>query len=451
MTTNTARHFSDFIAGTSDDLPAQVGDRMSEVILDIIAAAIAGSAAPELNAWTSGSHPPGSSPVWGRGFRSDPGSATMMNGTAGTVLEVDEGNKFARGHPGIHVVPAALAVAAENPLPGRKLLSATAIGYEVASRIGAASSLRPAVHPHGTWGTCGAAAAVARIRGLPRDKVISVVEVASGLALATSFTSALNGATIRNAYAGIAGRLGILAADLAVAGFTGESDAFEIMWGHVLSSNWDSAKAVDGLGTRWDVEGSYVKPWPCCRWTHAAIQASLDLKAEHQIEANSIRKIRVRTYADAARLTEAAPHNELAARFSIPWAVAVALINDDIAVEAFRGPALTDTRVIQLAGRITVEEDPELTNLGPALRPAIVDIIGAHGPIRTKRADAVLGDYPLSLSRHEKLTKYRNLIQLEYPTDWTDELIHLVLTLADSSTERLTKHLAIAPLKRAQY
>src|SRR6202030_1661799 len=93
------------------------------------------------------------------------GMAAFLNGTAGTMLEIDEGNQFARGHPGIHVVPAVLAAAEELGSSGSDVLLAIALGYEIGSRVGIASKLRVTMHPHGTWGTVGAAVAVARLHG----------------------------------------------------------------------------------------------------------------------------------------------------------------------------------------------------------------------------------------------------------------------------------------------
>ena len=79
-----------------------------------------------------------------------PGIATLLNGTEGTTLEMDEGHQFCKGHPGIHIVPAALAAASAHPTSGPDLLAAIASGYDVGARVGIASQLRPSMHPHGT-------------------------------------------------------------------------------------------------------------------------------------------------------------------------------------------------------------------------------------------------------------------------------------------------------------
>ena len=80
-------------------------------------------------------------------------------------MELDEGNQFGRGHPAIHVFPAVLAMAEEGLFSGRDLILALVLGYEVGTRIGIAAKIRMSMHPHGTWGTVGAAVAVGKLTG----------------------------------------------------------------------------------------------------------------------------------------------------------------------------------------------------------------------------------------------------------------------------------------------
>src|SRR5258706_15924832 len=97
--------------------------------------------------------------VIGTGRRASASDAALLNGTAGTWLELDEGNLYAKGHPGIQVVPAAVALAQETTCSGTDLLLAIALGYELSARISRAANVRLSVHPHGTYGVIGAAVA----------------------------------------------------------------------------------------------------------------------------------------------------------------------------------------------------------------------------------------------------------------------------------------------------
>ena len=138
------------------------------VLLDCLGAIAAGMQEPETRALAprvSRVAAAGPSRPSARGSMLQPSDAAFVNGVAGTMLELDEGNSFARGHPGIHVLPAVLAAQPLAEVSGRAFLTAFVLGYEIGARIGAASRLRPTVHPHGTWGTVGAALAVAKLDG----------------------------------------------------------------------------------------------------------------------------------------------------------------------------------------------------------------------------------------------------------------------------------------------
>jgi 2-methylcitrate dehydratase PrpD len=111
---------------TFDDLPQNVVKRSKEVVADSLSVIAAGSQEEEVKALTDrilASDAPPVATVIGAGLRTEPLKAGLINGTAGTFLELDEGNQYARGHPAIHVIPAALAVAEEMNLSGRDLLT----------------------------------------------------------------------------------------------------------------------------------------------------------------------------------------------------------------------------------------------------------------------------------------------------------------------------------------
>jgi 2-methylcitrate dehydratase PrpD len=215
------------------DLPEAAVERARLVMLDSIGAIIAGSAEPEMQAAmkrlgkTAKARRAGS-----------PLLTAFAGGTAGTMLEIDEGNQYARGHPGIHVVPAVMAVAENRRVSGEEAILALVLGYEIGARIGIASKLRVTMHPHGTWGVVGAALAVAKLhRGSARE-IGSSINVASSFGLTTSRRTMLEGATVRNTYAGFSNMLGLMAWDLVKAGFTGEADGVGSVYGGIAADNW---------------------------------------------------------------------------------------------------------------------------------------------------------------------------------------------------------------------
>src|SRR5690606_29541126 len=138
-------------------------------------------------------------------------------------------------HPAVHVLPAVWAEAEKRGASGLEVLQALVAGYEVAARLGGATRLRSDMHPHGTWGVLGAAVGVGKLRGYDAERFARLINVASSLSLATSKQTMLQGATVRNVYAGVANQLGLLAADLVDSGFTGERHGVETIFGSVVS------------------------------------------------------------------------------------------------------------------------------------------------------------------------------------------------------------------------
>ena len=138
------------------DLGSDVQERTLLVLFDTLGVAAAGAATPELVSLRALWNPPtGTAPLIAGGRSTDEASSCSLNGAATCTLELDEGSKYARGHPCAHVLPAALALGAASPCSGPDWLAAFVAGYEVAARFGRATRLKAGVHPHGTWGAPG--------------------------------------------------------------------------------------------------------------------------------------------------------------------------------------------------------------------------------------------------------------------------------------------------------
>lgn len=366
------------------------------VLLDCLGAIAAGMQEAETLALVARlARTPGDVVAIGSGHRLAAGDAALANGVAGTMLELDEGNSFARGHPGIHVLPALLAVRPAATVSGPDLLTAFVLGYEIGARIGAAARLRNTMHPHGTWGTVGAALAVAHLEGAGSEQLIATINTAASLSLGTSLRTMLQGATMRNSYAGFSARNGLTAWDLVASGFTGETDGVGSVYGSVLSDTFSPEAMVEQLGTRWEIRRNYFKRHAACRYTHGALDVVTRLLAENgPLDTAGIERVEVETYVWAAQLDAPVPANMLAAKFSLPFAVATTLVHGQASVPAFRGAALSAPATLDLARRVRVSEDPALSAMLPEKRPARVAIHLADGRVLsgetlTNRGDAV--------------------------------------------------------------
>jgi 2-methylcitrate dehydratase PrpD len=362
-------HYLDALAGFAAEvsaarLPPAATAAARLVLLDTLGAILAGSAEPEnarlARAMAERATRPAAT-LMGHDVRADPLLATFVNATAGVALEVDEGNRWGGGHPAIHVVPGAFAAAEERGADGARLLEAVVAGYEVSSRIGGATVPRANVHSHGTWGTIGTAVAVARLTGVDARGMRDIINLAASMSPANTWTPALEGATVRNVYPGRSGLEGLLAVDLHRAGFTGLPDAPSDVYGTILADRFDPARALDDWGGPLRIERNYFKLHACCRYNHPALEALAAIRRREPVAAEDVAAAEVTVFPFGLRMAGPAPANQLAAKFSIPWAVAAALVLGHADLGAFRDAARADGRIGALAGRVTVISDPAMT------------------------------------------------------------------------------------------
>jgi 2-methylcitrate dehydratase PrpD len=408
-----------FVAATRFEvLPAPAVDAAKLVLLDTLGAIVAGSAEPEnveLAKLAAARTAQGIATLIGQRAKADPFWAALTNAAAGVALEVDEGNRLGGGHPAIHVVPGALAVAEERGLGGRRLLESLVTGYEVGSRIGGATTVRANVHSHGTWGTISTAVAVARLGEAPAERIRAIINLAASMSPANTWTPALEGATIRNLYPGRSALQGMLAVDLQRCGFTGLDDAPSDVYGTLLADAFDESAVVSGLDAlarsdaerqRYRIEQNYFKLHACCRFNHFALDAVMELRRVHRLEASAVGKVEIVTIPFAVRMSEPAPATSLAARFSIPWAVAASLVLGRTDPSAFDETALSDSRVRDLARRVVIATDPAMSPRRIDAPTARVRIVLRDGRTLEESTTVVRGDALSPVPREEITAKF---------------------------------------------
>ena len=341
--------------------------------------------------------------------------ASLIHGIAGTTLEMDEGNQFAKGHPAIHVLPALVSVVQSRLLPqnisGQEFLNAFAIGYDVGARIGLASQLNPHMHPHGTWGVIGAASAIGVLLKFGHREHMQLMNISSSLTTASSRKTMLQGGTVRNVYAGLSNQMAHLAIDLIRSGFTGEVDGIGSIFGNVVSENLNDNLLLEKLGQRFEVMRNYFKLHACCRFNHAALDCLHDLMRDHQELSNieQISFIDVESYNLAAELNDPRPQNMLAAKFSVPFALATTLVNKNSQVLSFAGGALKNEKTMALSNKVSVKEISSMTEMLPEFRPAKVTIGMKSGKVFRHSVKTNKGDWQSPYSADELENKFHSL------------------------------------------
>ena len=291
-------------------------------------------------------------------------AAAFLNGIAGTLSSIStKGNLHTKGHSGIQILPAAFAEAETAGNSGADLLLALIAAYEVGCRIfgatgGTARSPRMARSVR-----MAAAIAVAKLRRWQAEHTATVIADAATLGIAASRTTLTDGATVRNAYTGMSGRLAFVALDLAgirdsPASATRSAPVFGKIYGEAYSPD----QAIEGLGHDWQILRNYFKLYPCGRYVHSAIDLIDLLQAQHgPLDPAAIDRIEMDSYMFAASLGRQTVDTPFGTRFSIPTAVAARLLGLDHDITDDGSAIFASESVRALAQRIFVTEDPALT------------------------------------------------------------------------------------------
>jgi 2-methylcitrate dehydratase PrpD len=393
-----------------DEVPPPVREHAARVLADTLGVIMAGALRPEIEALVAGDGDlfspisGGPSQILRPGLPgSSPAAAAFVNGTAGTFLELDEGYR-PTGHPAIHVLPAALAAAQALHRPGSDLLAAFLAGYEVTARLFEAYRLTYPLHPHGHFGAVGAAVAVARLRGADPAEPAAI---AATLPLLSVWQPCYEGATARNAYAGTAAAIGVMANRMAVAGFTGSRQAQPVAFGDLVGHVHDRAALTASIDPeRPRILNDYLKLHSACALSHTALDAVLQLAPA----AAEVTAVEIETVANSMKLDRQAAGNDLSARFSLPYAVAAAIVHGHTRPEAFR----PDPRVTELAARVTVRHDRALEAGWPESSPARVTV-HASGRTLVSQVDNARGHHANPASPVELRAKFEMLCWLPAP------------------------------------
>lgn len=373
---------------TWSETPDLVRDRTLLVAFDTLGVMMAGAATPEIRGFADRHSETGPAPLAGLERWSTAVDSCWVNGAAVCSLELDEGSKYARGHPAAHVMPVALALGDHD---GTSWLSAVLAGYEVAARFGRATRLNNGVHPHGTWGAAGAATTAARLLDLDGDGVATAIDAATGLSLAPHFELALTGHPIRNLWVGAANAAGLAAARLAATGFGRIDGTAASTYGDLLGV-FDATPLMAPLEEPFEIMGGYFKRHAACAYTHAAADAVLELLAQEPLPVSEIDSVTVETYQIAATLNRTELPTRLAALFSVPFVVAVTMLEGAFGPTASDESHRTNPVVNDLAARVALVATDEFEDRLPDRRGARVSVQMKDGSQRSAEVEQPVGD-----------------------------------------------------------
>ena len=426
-----------FVSGMRlDDLSAEALNASRTVTLDTLGAILAGSRLPEnrnlakLAVKMGGK---GSCSVIGHRRQANATFSALANGTAGVALEMDEGNRLGGGHAAIHVIPPALAVAEEAGASGRQFLESVIVAYETTSRIGTGTTVRSEVHSHGTWGTIGAAAATARLLDFGVAHTREALNIAASMSPANTWTPCIEGATVRNLYPGRSAMQGIMATNLVLCGFTGLKDGPSDVYGSLLGKGFNPEAVIEGLGGPGPlrIQQNYFKLHACCLYNHPALDGMQHILNRQSFAASDVERIEVLAPPLASIMTDPAPPNMLAAKFSLPYAVAATVTQGATDVTAFYEDKITNTETLDLAQRVSVAADPEMDLRRYDYPAAKVTVLLNNGRILNESVVAHHGDHQNPASPEELRDKFSFLTKDSLSPGKMNEIIDVVSRLED--------------------
>ena len=424
-----------------DALPARVVEKIKDLALDTLGVAL-GSASLDfgvatralVRSWNSS----GGASVVAEPRRAPAHAAALVNGVLAHGQDFDDTHTESVTHPSACIVPAALAVAESRGATGRDAILAMAAGFEAMIRL--ALPARNQFHLHGFHTTSIAGTFAAAIIASKLHEM-SDFAATNAIGVAGSFTSGLlecvpAGAGSKRLHAGWAAMGGIMAADFAGRGLTGPATVFEGRLGvfnsFVRGEKIAIAEILDRFGDDWALLDTRPKLYPCCHYLQSFIDCARRLRDERGVMPADVAEIRCRVADGSVNMictpwgAKQAPGDAYEAKFSLPFAVAIALHDGRAGISEFTLENARRPEIAALMARTTFRVDPGFSVKD---MPGDVEIVLADG--RTERCvqERVRGDRAAPISRAELLDKFHDNLRATSFAGRADAISATVLDL----------------------
>ncbi len=407
----------------AEALPADVRHAAKRCVLDAVGVALAGAGTPwaqSVLAAVRALEGPPRARIVGHGERTSAPLAALVNGTAVHALDYDDDP--AACHIGAVVVPTALAVGETLLASPLRVLTAVVLGYDVTARVGegvdADLLYHRGFHPTAVCGVFGAAATAAALMGLDAQRT------ANALGLAGSFSAGnmeflADGAMSKRVQPGKAAHDGILAATLAGSGVTGPRTALEGRYGFWrYTESRDEERFTRALGSRFAVREVFFKKHASCLANAPAIDAVLALLRDERIAPDRVAEIRVGVRPSSLAMVgeprdlRVRPRTMLDAQMSMPYSLAVAMLDGEAGIAQFDAERLGDPAVLRLAERIHPYSHPELERAKAGNLTSYVELTTTSGARHACRVATYRGHPDTPMSDEELEAKFLRCARL---------------------------------------
>ncbi|GAB2678097.1 MmgE/PrpD family protein [Saccharopolyspora gloriosae] len=370
---------------------------------------------------------PGDQPVLGLPDRLAPREAALLNAVLVHGLDFDDTHLPAITHVSATALPVSLAAAIQHGRSAEDLLLAYVLGIEISARVGTVAHggfHATGFHPTGLAGAFGSSVAAAKLAGLPADGIAESQRIVGSMASGIlEFLS--DGAWTKRLHPGWAATSALTAATFASVGWPGPEEVYEGRYGlyatHLRDTEWDATEALDGLGERWELLATAVKPYPSCHFTHAFADAILVLKESEGFAASDVETVRCLIHeTPAAAVCEPIerkrrPQDDYDAKFSLPFIAGACLARDRLTLDEFTPESLADPEILRLAQLVEIADDPD--SRFPQAYSAEVEIVLTDGRRLHRREDVNRGHTDRPLSEADIRAKFTgNLGERAQPT-----------------------------------
>jgi 2-methylcitrate dehydratase PrpD len=350
----------DFIKNTTwEDLPQGIINKLRLTVLDAVGAAISGSMA-EISKisvdFASKAFNQNEATAFVFGDKLTAAGAAFVNANAANAFDSDDDNTMVKGHIGAQLIPTAIAVAEKYNKTGKDLLTAIAIGYEVAFRVGACWHLHHKVwRAGGSWGSVANAAVAARLMGLDENQILHALGVAEYHAPLIPIERDLAHPAMVKHGMGWGAMNGILSAELAALGYTGVPSilGFE-EFRHIVADIGKNYLFEPVLG---------YKEFLGCAYAHLPRYCIKKIRQKDRFQVEEIEKVLIETFKTAVMLPSKVPTTTEDSQFNITWPVACELVYEEFSPLHQMEESFKDDKIIQMNKRIEAVEIEKYTDL----------------------------------------------------------------------------------------
>ena len=398
-----------------DDLSKEAVASTKKAIIDTLGVALAGSSAAGVapavglvREW--GGKPESTVLVYGE--KLPVFQSAFANSMMAHALDFDDIHDKVAIHASCSVVPTALAMSeCLGGLHGKDLITAIVLGVEVASRLGLSIlEQERGWHLSAVCGTVANAAVAGKLLGLDSNKMLNALGIAYSQASGT-LQSLVDGTLTKRMQPGFAARSGIFSAFLARNGLTGPANFLDGKFGlfNLFFGNNCAPEAItDKLGSHFEINNLGSKPYPCCRLTHTAIDAVLNLIAEEEFSLDEVQSIDV--YGSSAMNTmsgkpyKVSATSEIDAQFSLQYLLISAILKRWIRIDDFSSEAVRNPKVTSQTDKVKIHVSPEIKNRWGA----IVKVEKKDGRILSRRVDIPKGQPENPMTWDEYVEKFKS-------------------------------------------